>query len=133
MDPELEAFITQATLEVERDLSLPANSLVDATPLPEMKEKVTLKTLEVRLDPHFMATIPAKYTHHSKELRLRKKVAEQEKTISLLTSTLELQQKTYDLLVNVMGAQMVLFLYSVEVVRLLELVLGASQRRLSEW
>lgn len=133
MDPELEAFITQAMLEVERDLSLPANSLVDATPLPEMKEKVTLKTLEVRLDPHFMATIPAKYTHHSKELRLRKKVAEQEKTISLLTSTLELQQKTYDLLVNVMGAQMVLFLYSVEVVRLLELVLGASQRRLSEW
>ena len=104
MDPELEAFITQAMLEVERDLSLPANSLVDATPLPEMKEKVTLKTLEVRLDPHFMATIPAKYTHHSKELRLRKKVAEQEKTISLLTSTLELQQKTYDLLVNVMGA-----------------------------
>ena len=133
MDPELEAFITQAMLEVERDLSLPANSLVDATPLPEMKEKVTLKTLEVRLDPHFMATIPAKYTHHSKELRLRKKVAKQEKTISLLTSTLELQQKTYDLLVNVMGAQMVLFLYSVEVVRLLELVLGASQRRLSEW
>ena len=104
MDPELEAFITQAMLEVERDLSLPANSLVDATPLPEMKEKVTPKTLEVRLDPHFMATIPAKYTHHSKELPLRKKVAEQEKTISLLTSTLELQQKTYDLLVNVMGA-----------------------------
>ena len=51
-----------------------------------------------------MATIPAKYIHHSKELRLRKKVAEQEKTISLLTSTLELQQKTNDLLVNVMGA-----------------------------
>ena len=104
MNDELEAFITQAMLEVERDLSLPAHSLVDATPLPEMKEKVTLKTLEVRLDPKFMATIPVKYTHHSKELRLRKKVAEQEKTISLLTSTLELQQKTNDLLVNVMGA-----------------------------
>ena len=103
MDPKLEAFITQAMLEVERDLSLPANSLVDATPLPEMKEKVTLKTLEVRLDPHFMATIPAKYIHHSKELRLWKKVAKQEKTISLLTSTLELKQKTNDLLVNVMG------------------------------
>ena len=60
MDPELEAFITQAMLEVERDLSLPANSLVDATPLTEMKEKITLKTLEVRLDPHFKATAPAK-------------------------------------------------------------------------
>ena len=94
VNDELEAFITQAMLEVERDLSLPANSMVDATPLPEMKEKVTLKTLEVRLDPQFMATIPVKYTHHSKELRLRKKVAEQEKTVLLLTSTLELQQKT---------------------------------------
>ena len=104
MDPELEAFITQAMLEVERDLSLPTNSLVDATPLPEMKEKVTLKTLEVCLDPHFMATIPAKYIHHSKELRLWKKVAKQEKTISLLTSTLELQQKNNELLADLLDA-----------------------------
>ena len=104
MDPELEAFITQAMLEVERDLSLPANSLVDATPLPEMKEKVTLKTLEVRLDPHFMATIHAKYIHHSKELCLWKKVAKQEKTISLLTSTLELQQKNNELLADLLDA-----------------------------
>ena len=104
MDPELEAYITQAMLEVERDLSLPANSLVAATPLPEMKEKVTLKTLEVRLDPHFMATIPAKYIHHSKELRLWKKVAKQEKTISLLTSTLELQQKNNELLADLLDA-----------------------------
>ena len=103
MDPELEAFITQAMLEVERDLSLPTNSLVDATPLPEMKEKVTLKTLEVRFDPQFLATVPAKHIQHSKELRLRKKVAEQEKTISLLTSTLELQQKK-ELLADLMDA-----------------------------
>ena len=60
-------------LEVERDLSLPANSLVDTTPLPEMKEKVTLKTLEVRLGPQFLATVPAKHIQHSKELHLRKK------------------------------------------------------------
>ena len=100
MDPELEAFITQAM----RDLCLPANSLVAATPLPEMKEKVTLKTLEVHLDPHFMATIPAKYIHHSKEVRLRKKVAKQEKTISLLTSTLELQQKKNELLADLLDA-----------------------------
>ena len=51
-----------------------------------------------------MAIVPAKHIQHSKELRLRKKVAEQEKTISLLTSTLELQQKSNALLVNVMGA-----------------------------
>lgn len=49
MNHELEAFITQATLEVDRDLSLPANSLVDATALPEMNEKVTLKTLRCTL------------------------------------------------------------------------------------
>ena len=73
MDPGQEAFITQAMLEVETDLSLPANSLVHATPLPEMKEKVTLKTLEVRLDPQFLATVPAKHIQHSKELRLRKR------------------------------------------------------------
>ena len=104
MDPGQEAFIIQAMLEVERDLSLPANSLVHATPLPEMKEKVTLKTLEVRLDPQFLATVPAKHIQHSKELRLRKKVAQQEKTISLLTSTVELQQKNNELLADLMDA-----------------------------
>ena len=91
-------------LEVERDLFLPANSLVDATPLPEMKEKVTLKTLEVRLDPQFLTTVPAKHIQHSKELRLRKKVAQQEKPISLLTSTVELQQKNNELLADLMDA-----------------------------
>ena len=85
-------------------MSLLANFLVDATTLPEMKEKVTLKTLEVRLDPHFMAKIPAKYIHHSKELRLRRKEAKQEKTISLLTSTLEPQQKNNELLADLMDA-----------------------------
>ena len=50
MDPELEAFITQAMLEVERDLSLPNNSLVDETPLPKIRERVRIKTMEVQLD-----------------------------------------------------------------------------------
>ena len=93
MDPELEAFTTQTMLEVERDLFLPANSLVDATPLPEMKEKVTLKMLEARLDPQFLATVPAKHLQHSKELRLRKKVTQQEKTISLLSGVATEQQR----------------------------------------
>ena len=37
-DPELETAITYAMLEVERDLSLPTNSLINATPLTEIKE-----------------------------------------------------------------------------------------------
>ena len=101
-DRELEALITQAMLEVERGLSLPANSLVDVTPLPEINEKKTLKKMEVCLDPHFMATVPEKHIHHSKELLLRKKVAEKEKTIWLLTSMMELQENSNALLLNVM-------------------------------
>ena len=76
----------------------------NATPLPEMKEKVTLETLEVRLDSQFPATVPAKHIQHSKELPLHKKVTQQEKTISLLTSTMELQQKNNELLVDLMDA-----------------------------
>ena len=53
MDPELEAFITQAMLEVERDFSLPNSSLVDETPLPKIREGVRLKTMEVQLDQNF--------------------------------------------------------------------------------
>ena len=37
-DPELETAITYAMLEVERDLSLPTHSLINATPLTEIKE-----------------------------------------------------------------------------------------------
>ena len=89
-------------LEAERDFSLPANSLVDATPLPEINEKVRLKIMEIRLDLQFLTTVPAKHIQHSKELGLRKKVAQQEKTISLLTSTVELQQKNNKLLADPM-------------------------------
>ena len=53
---ELEAFISQALLEVERDLSLPNNSLVDNTPSLKINREVTLKKVEVQLDQNFMAS-----------------------------------------------------------------------------
>ena len=46
-DKELEASISQALREVERDLSLPNNSLVDETPLPKIRGEVRLKTVKV--------------------------------------------------------------------------------------
>ena len=39
-DPELRSAITEAMLEVERDLSLPTNSLVNNTLFTEMKQDV---------------------------------------------------------------------------------------------
>ena len=99
MEHELDAFITQAMLEVERDFSLPANSTANYTATRNQR----LKIMEVRLDPQFLATVPAKHIQHLKELRLRKKVAQQEKTLSLLTSTVELQQNN-ELLANLMDA-----------------------------
>ena len=80
MEHELDAFITQTMLEVESDFSLPANFLVDATPLPETNEKLRLKIMEVRLDPHFLATVPAKHIQHSKEVHLCKTVTQQKRS-----------------------------------------------------
>ena len=72
MDPELEAFITQAMLEVERDLSLPNNSLVDETPLPKIREGVRLKTMEVQLDQNFMARVPDNLIKHSRGVSVKR-------------------------------------------------------------
>ena len=55
-DPELKTAITYVMLEVKRDLSLPTNSIVNATPSTEIKEEVKGRKLEVRLDPHFQPT-----------------------------------------------------------------------------
>lgn len=99
-DPQLETAITYAMLEVERDLSLPTNSLVNATPLTKIKEEVKGRKLEVRLDPHFLAKVPKKHLQHSKELICRKQLAVKEKTISQLLNTTELQEKTTALLFN---------------------------------
>ena len=46
--------------------------------------------MEVRSDRHFMARVPEKLTRHSKELILRKRVAEPEETISLLMNAMDL-------------------------------------------
>lgn len=99
-DPELETAITYAMLEVQRDLSLPTNSLVNGTPLSVIKEEVKGRKLEVWLDPHFLANVPKKHLQHLKELILRKQLAVKEKTISQLLNTTELQEKTNTLLFN---------------------------------
>ena len=49
--------------------------------------------MQVRLDQNFMARIPEKLIRQSKRLVLRKRVAEQEKRISLLMDALELSSK----------------------------------------
>ena len=89
-DQQTELWIERALGEVERDLSLPNNSLVDETPLPKIREGVRLKTMEVQLDQNFMARVPNNLIKHSRELKLRKRVAEQEETISLLRNGIDL-------------------------------------------
>ena len=93
-DPELQFAITEAMLEVERDLSLPSNSLVNNTSFIEMKQDVRGRQLKVRLDRHFLEKVPNKHLQHTKELLLRKQLAEKETTISLLLHTVELQEST---------------------------------------
>ena len=101
-DPELQSAITEAMLEVERDLSLPTNSLVNNTSFTEMKQDVRGRQLKVRLDRHFLAKVP-KHLQRSKELLLRKQLAEKEKTISLLLNTVELQESTNAVLLNALN------------------------------
>ena len=89
-DKQLEASISQAFREVERDLSLPGNSLVDETPLPKISGGVKRKKMMVLLDRNFMTRVPDKLIRHSRELKLHKKIAEQQETISLLGKALDL-------------------------------------------
>ena len=86
---DLEAFISQALLEVERDLSLPNNSLVDNTPSPNINREVRLKKMEVRLNQNFMSSVPDKLIQHSRELKLRKRVADQQEKIALLMNAID--------------------------------------------
>ena len=102
-DPELQSTITEAMLEVERDLSLPTISLVNKTSFTEMKQDVRGRQLKVRLDRHFLAKVPNKHLQQSKELLLRKQLAEKEKTISLLLNTVELQESTNAVLLNALN------------------------------
>ena len=89
-DKQLEASISQAFREVERDLSLPSNSFVDETPLPKISGGVKRKKMMVLLDRNFMTRVPDKLIRHSRELKLHKKIAEQQETISLLGKALDL-------------------------------------------
>ena len=90
LDQQTELWIERALGEVERDLSHPNNSLVDETPLPKIREGVRLKTMEVQLDQNFMVRVPDNLIKHSRELKLRKRVAEQEETLSLLMNGIDL-------------------------------------------
>ena len=87
---QLEGTISQALREVERDLSLPGNLLVDETPLPKTTGQVRLKSMVVLLDPDFMTRVPDNLIRHSKEFKLRKRVAEQDETSSLLMNAMDL-------------------------------------------
>ena len=89
-DKQLEAFISQALREVERDLSLPGNSLVDETPLPKISGEVKLKSMVIQLDQNFMAGVPDNLIKHSRELKLQKRIAEQQETISLLMNAMDI-------------------------------------------
>ena len=95
LDQQTELWIKRALGEVERDFSLPNNSLVDETPLPKIREGVRLKTMEVQLDQNFMARAPDNLIKHSREPKLRKRVAEQEETISLLMNGIDLLLEKY--------------------------------------
>ena len=85
---EFEASLSQALLEVEQDLSLPSNSLEAGTPLPMIEEVMRLKGLKVLVDPNVLARVPENLLRHSKELTLRKKVAEEKKKNALLMNAL---------------------------------------------
>ena len=89
-DKQLEASISQAFREVERDLSLPSNLFVDETPLPKISGGVKRKKMMVLLDRNFMTRVPDKLIRHSREIKLHKKIAEQQETISLLGKALDL-------------------------------------------
>ena len=73
-----------AVQEVERDLSLPGNSLVDGTPPPVIIQPKTQFNGTVRLDRNFMVRIDTKHLKHSRELLLRKRLADKEQLINEL-------------------------------------------------
>ena len=89
-DKQLETSISQALLQVEKDLFLPHNTLVDTLSKdhkpyrPERK-----KSFRVFLDKNFMARVPDNLIKHSRELKLQKRIAEQQETISLLMNAMD--------------------------------------------
>ena len=90
MDKELDVLISQVLREVEKDLSLRSNSLVDDTPAQRSSGEVKRKKIVVCLDRNVMARVRENVIQLSRELRLRKKIAEQQDIISLLGKALDL-------------------------------------------
>ena len=90
MDKELDALISRALREVERDLSLPCNSLVDDMPAQRRGREVKCEKMVVLLDQNFMARVPENVIRHSKELKLHKKVSEQQEKIALLMNAIDI-------------------------------------------
>ena len=89
-DKQLETSISQALLQVEKDLFLPHNTLVD-TPSKDRKpyRPGRKKSLRVFLDKNFMARVPDNLIKHSRELKLQKRIAEQQETIWLLMNAMD--------------------------------------------
>ena len=79
-DKELEASISQALREVE----------VDDTPAQRRSREVKREKMVVLLDQNFMARVPENVIRHSKELKLHKKIAEQQEKIALLMNAIDL-------------------------------------------
>ena len=50
--------------------------MVDATPSQKSSGEVTLKKMRVRFDRNFVARVPEKFIKLSRELRLRRRVAD---------------------------------------------------------
>ena len=50
--------------------------MVDATPSQKSSGEVTLKKMRVCFDRNFVARVPEKFIKHSRELRLRRRVAD---------------------------------------------------------
>ena len=88
MDTKLGEWIAAAVREVEKDLNLPANSLVDATRYPRISGQVLLKPLEVRLNKYFLADVPEEKINHSRELLLRKEIATRDALLEELFKSL---------------------------------------------
>jgi hypothetical protein len=89
-DKDVELSFQLALLEVERDPSLLTNTLVNTQPDENLRPPPKKKNvLSVVLDGNFLSRVPDIHIRHSTELQLWKRIAQQEETISLLTTMLD--------------------------------------------
>ena len=92
MDKSFELRLERALQEVDKDLSLPGNSLVNTTSngIPPAEQFPSIRRIEakVHLDKHFLVDVNDKFLKHSRKLKLRKENAVQYKEIDVLTQQL---------------------------------------------